>query len=69
MAPRLDFGKVWGEFGEGFEDIFGEGLDRLWGGAIDQNVATGFGLIFGSKMTFGGQNGAGMFKKCLGTFV
>ena len=41
-----------------------EGLGRLWGG-----LGEALGLIFGSKMMFGGQSEAGMFKKCLGTFV
>ena len=50
------FGRVWGGLGEG--------LGRVWGG-----FGEAFGLILGSKMMFGDQSGAGMFKKCLGTFV
>ena len=52
---------------EGFGEDLGrawKGLGRIWGG-----LGEGFGLIFGSKMMFGGQSEAGMFKKCLGTFV
>ena len=49
-------GRVW----EGF----GEGLGKVWG-----RFGEAFGLILGSKMMFGDQSGAGMFKKCLGTFV
>ena len=52
-------GKVWGGFGEGLERAW-EGLE-VW--------EAFFGLIFDSKMIFGGQSEAGMFKKCLGTFV
>ena len=52
-----------GRFGEDLGRAW-KGLGRIWGG-----LGEGFGLIFGSKMMFGGQSEAGMFKKCLGTFV
>ena len=56
-----------GEVVEGFGEHLGrawEGLGKVWGG-----FGEAFGLILGSKMMFGDQSGAGMFKKCLGTFV
>ena len=52
---------------EGFGEDLGrawEGLGKVWGG-----FGEAFGLILDSKMMFGDQSGAGMFKKCLGTFV
>ena len=52
---------------EGFGEDLGrawEGLGKVWGG-----FGEAFGLVLGSKMMFGDQSGAGMFKKCLGTFV
>ena len=39
-------------------------MGKVWGG-----FGEAFGLILDSKMTLGDQSGAGMFKKCLGTFV
>ena len=57
------FGKVLGGFGEDLGRVW-EGLGKVWGG-----FGEAFGLILGSKMMFGDQSGAGMFKKCLGTFV
>ena len=39
-------------------------MGRVWEG-----LGEGVGLIFGSKMMLGSQSEAGMFKKCLGTFV
>ena len=52
---------------EGFGEDLGrawEGLGKVWGG-----FGEAFGLILDSKMMFGDQSGAGMFKKWLGTFV
>ena len=52
---------------KGFGEDLGrawEGLGKVWGG-----FGEALGLILGSKMMFGDQSGAGMFKKCLGTFV
>ena len=43
---------------------FWQGFGRVWGG-----LGEGLGLSFDSKMMFGGQSEAGMFQKCLGTFV
>ena len=69
LAPKIDFVRSFFEvaiFGR-FSKVLGrfwKGLGRVWEG-----FGEGLGLIFGSKMTFGGQSGAGMFKKCLGTFV
>ena len=70
-------GNVWGRFGRVWRE-FGQGLGRTWRG-LDENqvqslVLMALGLvlacqILGSKMIFGVFNGAGMFKKCLGTFV
>ena len=57
------FGKVLEGFGEDLGRAW-EGLGKVWGG-----FGEAFGLILGSKMMFGDQSGAGMFKKCLGTFV
>ena len=57
----IDFKAFWKGFGRVLTG-FGEGLGKAWGGFF-------LGLIFGSKMMFGGQSEAGMFKKCLGTFV
>ena len=57
------FSSVLGRFWKGLGTVWG-GLGRVWAG-----FGEGFSLIFGSKMTFGGQSGAGMFEKCVGTFV
>ena len=57
------FSSVLGGFGEGLGRVW-EGLGKVWGGSGEV-----FRLIFGSKMTFGGESGAGMFEKCVGTFV
>ena len=59
---------------ERFEDVlegFGEDLGRVWEGLgkVWGGFGEAFGLILDSKMMFGDQSGAGMFKKCLGTFV
>ena len=43
---------------------FWKGFKRFWKG-----FGEGLGLIFGSKVIFGGQNETVMFKKCLATFV
>ena len=65
-----DFWSIFERFGEvleGFGEDLGrawEGLGKVWGG-----FGEAFGLILGSKMMFGDQSGAGVFKKCLGTFV
>ena len=52
-----------GGFGEDLGRAW-EGLGKVWGG-----FGEAFGLILDSKMMFGDQSGAGMFKKWLGTFV
>ena len=76
----IDVGWIWGGFGEGL----GRGLESLgaswvafgasfFGGFIWNGLWEGSwslrGLILDSKMMFGDQSGAGMFKKWLGTFV
>ena len=55
--------RLWEGFGEDLGRAW-EGLGKVWGG-----FGEAFGLILDSKMMFGDQSGAGMFKKWLGTFV
>ena len=63
IAIFYRFSSVLGRFWKGLGRIWG-GLGRVWG-----RFGEAFGLTLGSKMMFGDQSGAGMFKKCLGTFV
>ena len=63
MGSKRALGSILGGFWEGLGRAW-EGLGMVWGG-----FGEAFGLILGSKMMFGYQSGAGMFKKCLGTFV
>ena len=69
LPPKINFFRSFLEVAilDRFSSVlarFWEGLGRIWGG-----LGEGFGLIFGSRMMFGGQSEAGMFKKWLGTFV
>ena len=67
VAIFYRFSSVLGRFWEGLGRIWG-GLERVWG-RFGGRFGEAFGLILGSKMMFGDQSGAGMFKKWLGTFV